>query len=250
VDDDRLSRAADPRTVAERFAGELTTLLNKTVCDDAYVGVTDRGDGTVAYGTGMWPKSPAQDQRLRTTGDCPCWLRIVGQLFLDGDGYLTVAKSAYVVSAGNPPAELFHYDYERNKADYPDAHMQVIAGSPAWDDFLTASGKKEGSLSKLHLPVGGKRYRPALEDILEALIAEHIVDPKPGWDRALNESRDEFRRRQLRAAIRRDPDTAIAALRDRGYTVYEPDRSADVIDLASRERRWPPKLGRGRRGRK
>lgn len=63
---------------------------------------------------------------------------------------------------------MFHYDYERDKADYPDAHMQVSAASAAWDELLAASGKKDGSLSKLHLPVGRMRCRPALEDILEA----------------------------------------------------------------------------------
>jgi hypothetical protein len=241
-----VTREADPRSVAEVFATDLTSLLNKTVCDTAYVGVTDRRDGSVAFGTGMWPGQTAQDVRLRATGDVPCWLRIVGQLFLDGDSYLTVAKSAYLVSAGNPPAELFHYDYERDKADYPDAHMQVIAGSDAWDELLTASGKREGSLSKLHLPVGGKRYRPALEDILEALIAEKILDPKPGWERVLEDNRVEFRRRQLRAAIRRDPDTAMAALRDRHYTVIEPDRSADVLPFKQREGRFS-KLKKRRR---
>ncbi|MEH1129590.1 hypothetical protein [Micromonospora sp. CPCC 206061] len=222
------------------------TLLNKTVCDDAYVGVVERPDATVAFGTGMWPGKPAQDVRMRTVGTCPCWLRIAGHLFLDSDAYLTVAKSAYVVSAGNPATELFHYDYERDKADYPDAHMQVLAGSAAWDELLIASGKKEGSLSKLHLPVGGKRYRPALEDILESLIAEEILDPKPGWERILEETRAEFRRRQLRAAIRRDPDTAVAALRNRGYTVIEPDRSADVLEFKPPQRKW---LGKGRKKR-
>jgi hypothetical protein len=150
---------------------------------------------------------------------------------LDPAGYLTVAKSAYVMLASEPPVELFHYDYERDKAHYPDAHMQVIAGSEIWARLLVASGKRPDSLGKLHLPVGGKRYRPALEDILESLIAEGILDPKVGWERVLEDGRAEFRRRQLKAAIRRDPDTAVAALQALGYKIVEPDRSGDVLEF-------------------
>ncbi|MFU8851129.1 hypothetical protein ACNAW0_09120 [Micromonospora sp. SL1-18] len=236
-----------PRSVAEGFAKDLIRLLNTTVCDDAYIGIVERPfDGTVSFGTGLWPGTAVQNIRMRTVGDCACWLRISGLLFLDPAGYLTVSKSAYVVLAGDPAVELFHYDYERDKADYPDAHMQVFAGGDAWDELLIASGKRADSLSKLHLPVGGKRYRPALEDILESLIAEGILEPKPGWERVLDDSRAEFRRRQLKAAIRRDPDTAMAALQALGYKIVEPDRSADVLEF-----RKPSKLrkqrGRGQR---
>jgi hypothetical protein len=224
-----VSREVGLRAVAEDFAEDLIGLLNRTVCDGVYIGVVLRPDGTAAFGTGVRPGSASADVPLRSVGACRCWLRVSGSVFLDPSGYLTVAKSAYVVSAGDPPTELFHYDYERDKDDYPDAHLQVCASSPAWDELLESSGRKAGSLSKVHLPVGGRRYRPALEDIIEALIAEAILDPRPGWQRVLNEHRAEFRRRQLRAAIRRDPDTAVAALQARGYRILEPDRSADVL---------------------
>jgi hypothetical protein len=84
------------------------------VCDNAYIGIIDRPfDGTVSFGTGLWPGVGVRDLRMRTVGSCPCWLRISGLLFLDPAGYLTVAKSAYVVLAGDPATELFNYDYER-----------------------------------------------------------------------------------------------------------------------------------------
>lgn len=235
-----------PRSVTEVFAKELINLLNHTVCEDAYVGVVDRPDGNVSFGTGLWPGTAPQYVRMRTRGTCPCWLRISGQVFLDPAGYLTVAKSAYVVSAGDPPVELFHYDYERDKPNYPDAHMQVLAGGPTWAELLAASGKNPDSLGKLHLPVGGKRYRPALEDIIEALIVEGILAPEAGWERVLEDGRSKFRRSQLKAAIRRDPDTAVAALQALNYTVIEPDRSAEVIEFKRPER---PKTRRWRPGR-
>lgn len=104
-----------------------------------------------------------------------------------------------MVSSGDPATELFHYDYERDKDDYPDAHMQIRASSDAWDHVLAASGIAPGSLHKLHLPVGGRRYRPALEDILEMLIVEGIVSPRPGWQKVIDDGREEFRGRQLAA---------------------------------------------------
>lgn len=236
-----------PRSVAEGFAKDLIRLLNSTVCEDAYVGTVERSfDDTVSFGTGLWPGTAAQNVRMRTVGDCPCWLRISGLLFLDPAGYLTVSKSAYMVLAGDPPVELFHYDYERDKPHYPDAHMQVSASGDTWEELLIASGKRADSLSKLHLPVGGKRYRPALEDILESLIAEGILEPKSGWERVLEDSRAEFRRRQLKAAIRRDPDTAVAALQALGYKIVEPDRSAEVLEFKRPSKsRW--RRGRGQR---
>jgi hypothetical protein len=71
--------------------------------------------------------------------------------------------------------------------------------------------------------VGGRRYRPALEDILEALITEKILDGKPGWPRVIDASRENFGRLQLRAAIARNPEIARAALESMGYQVLPPE---------------------------
>ena len=70
---------------------------------------------------------------------------------------------------------------------------------------------------------------------------EGIIVPHPGWKRILDADRDEFRRRQLRAAIRNDPDTAVAALRKLKYDVREPDLAPsdpaqNVVDISKRPR--------------
>ncbi|NMO57491.1 hypothetical protein HH310_40770 [Actinoplanes sp. TBRC 11911] len=125
-------------------------------------------------------------------------------------------------------------DYERDKVDYPDAHVQINARSEAWDALLVASGKERGSLGKLHLPTGGRRYRPSIEDVLEMLIDEGVLDPKPGTRNRLAASREKFQRRQLRAAIRRDPLAAVLELRDAGYEIREPDQvAAPVVPIGS-----------------
>jgi hypothetical protein len=107
--------------------------------------------------------------------------------------------------------------------------------------LLKAVGRPKDDLSKIHLPVGGRRFRPALEDVLEALIDERIVSGSPIWRDVLNESRDEFRRRQLKAAIRREPDVAAAALRALRYTVEEPTPTSNVRSMLNRARRGKSK---------
>jgi hypothetical protein len=74
----------------------------------------------------------------------------------------------------------------------------------------------------LHLPVGGRRFRPSLEDVIEFLIVERIASPRDGWEAALNASRDAFLERQLRAAVRRKPESAVAQLEEMGYRVSRP----------------------------
>lgn len=224
---------------ARRFASSLAQMLNRTVCDHAFVGVIERPDGKFAFGTELYSNNRARPVQMRTTGDVPCWLTVVGQVYLDEDGFLAVDKSSYQVSAGKPPVELFHYDYERDKPNHPDAHLQINVSGDAWDELLTASGRRKGTVGKLHLPVGGRRYRVSLEDVIEALVAEGILAPLPGWKDALDASRGEFRRTQLRAAVRRDPSTAAAELIRLGYDVRTPDQvGAPVIPLREQRRRF------------
>jgi len=58
--------------------------------------------------------------------------------------------------------------------------MQVRGESSAVQ-LLNERLEMSRSLEKLHFPVGGRRYRPALEDIVEFLIAEGYVQHREGW---------------------------------------------------------------------
>ncbi len=233
-----MSRKPDVLKLTKDFAEGVKGLLNGTVCDSAHIGVFARPDGRASLGTGMRAYGRATPVRLRTVGDVPLWLNVVCGTFLDDRGYLTVKSSAYTLSAVTQDDELLHYDYERDKDDYPDAHLQVRAGSAAWDALLAASGKGTGSLHKIHLPVGGRRYRPALEDVLEALITEGIVEPRgSSWQRVIDAGREKFRERQLAAAVRRQPEIAAAALRDEGYKVSDGPSTGVVVGLREWGRR-------------
>ncbi|WP_215547552.1 hypothetical protein [Amycolatopsis sp. CA-230715] len=130
--------------------------------------------------------------------------------------HLMVESSVFTVSLTEDPSRpLFHYDYERDKGDgYPEAHLQICASSPDWDQAgirLDGSGRL---LEKLHLPVGGRRFRPAVEDIIEFLVCEQLAEGRPGWRTAVEEGRQRFQEKQLRAAVRKHPDVARAALEE------------------------------------
>lgn len=77
-----------------------------------------------------------------------------------------------------------------------------------------------GSGGDVHIPVGGSRFRPCLEDVLEMLIKEFGIDHADhGWRTALAEGRARWRKYQLMAAITDDPSTAVAKLRELGHSV-------------------------------
>jgi len=91
-------------------------------------------------------------------------------------------------------------------------HLHVHGRSEALAR-LASAGWGDRSSSRLHLPVGGRRFRPCLEDIIEVCIVEKIVKPqRENWKEILDTYRDAFYRKQLKSAVRRDPHAAVSAL--------------------------------------
>lgn len=52
--------------------------------------------------------------------------------------------------------------------------------------------------------------------MIEFLITEKLVTPRNGWQEKVEKGRQSFQKHQLRAAVRQDPDTVMAFLRDEG----------------------------------
>ncbi|MCK1794985.1 hypothetical protein MTQ01_02895 [Streptomyces sp. XM4193] len=77
-------------------------------------------------------------------------------------------------------------------------------------------------LSEMHLPVGGHRMRPSLEDVLLFLYREFRVNVEPNWREVVDGHLREYRRVQLRAAVRDAPEEAADVLRGLGYEVALP----------------------------
>jgi len=144
------------------------------------------------------------------------WMETSYGLCMDPESqYLTVVSSYVGIYANDRDRSMLcHVEDERNKPRYAEAHVQIGAQCPALARWRLTDGTTGRALHDLHFLVGGRRYRPALEDAIEFLIVEKLAAPRPGWDKPLNKSRDEFRRRQLRAAIRRDLPTATQAVKD------------------------------------
>jgi hypothetical protein len=126
---------------------------------------------------------------------------------------MVVSSFVSLCSDKDLDSELLHYDYERGKADgYPEAHVQVCASTPVWETFAQGRSLGDLPLAKLHLPVGGRRYRPTLEDIIDFLVTENLADGHPGWTEQVALGRTRFLERQLGAAVRRHPEVARKAL--------------------------------------
>lgn len=196
------------------FAQELQRTLNATICRDVRIKAVQRPFESVpvfTLGSGLSRDNLTQPTGfpVRVDNKKPrIWMNLSYQVHLDDEGrYLTVHKSyCGIFSDEELETCLCHFDYEREKDKYTSAHVQVHGQSPALE-ALNRVGDEKRPLEKLHFPVGGRRFRPSLEDIIEFLVAERLADGREGWEQVVEEGRDKFQRNQLRAAIRRN--TAI-----------------------------------------
>lgn len=144
--------------------------------------------------------------------------------------YLAVESSRVrvVLGAKIKVEPLFRYEFLRVvRGRVPTAHLHVHAhrDSFTWLVGRTADPDDDHvpQLSDLHFPLGGARFRPCLEDVLETLIEEFAVDTqRPDARAMLVEGRILWRERQLRAAVRDDLEVAAMVLRANGYTVVGP----------------------------
>ncbi|MEV4534579.1 hypothetical protein AB0J82_12195 [Asanoa sp. NPDC049518] len=63
---------------------------------------------------------------------------------------------------------------------------------------------------------------------MQAIVAEFNVDCPTGWEAAVKEGREEWRRTQLRAAVRDAPADAAEVLDRMGYKIAPPDAGAPI----------------------
>lgn len=154
--------------------------------------------------------------------------------------YLAVADSRISVSATASSEPLLRYEYMRAPTStMAGAHFQVHAHRDAFTYVMTQcgngstrgkrrraaadDGKRVPQLSDLHLPLGGPRFRPCLEDILQMLVDEMGVDAPPTADAALADGRARWRRMQIGASVRDCPEMAARVLAELGYAVKPPN---------------------------
>ena len=206
---------------AARFATELGDLLNGTITTGVRLtSVLVRGTAVVGYqikATDLTTVGiPVTLGSKQPTGYLGLSFRLVPD---EHKQFLMVQSSVagfFVDAELDRP--LMHYDFERDKGDgYPEAHLQVDADSEAWNELCVRVGIGDRPLAKLHFPVGGRRFRPTVEELIDFLVTEVHVDALPGWTAKVQAGRELFEERQRRAAIRRRPEWALDQLRKMGH---------------------------------
>jgi hypothetical protein len=216
---------------ARLFADDVSELLNGTITHGVRLTavIAHRKDAPpimqIAYGISR------NDPRARviplTLGnrEAHAFLWVAYFLQLDPEErYAAVTKSGYGLYLDeNRTQMLVHWDYDRVPSKmYPAAHVQVNAESAYFETLCRLARERLGKdcpdreLRDAHFPVGGRRFRPSLEDVVEFLVVEELVDARPDWRNMLDSHRQQWDERQLRAAVRRNPDVAIEQLQEDG----------------------------------
>lgn len=144
---------------------------------------------------------------------------------------------------------LLRFEYVRDWKEPPGAHIQVHAHRDEMAYLLRLADRgrpKEGhrrrklpKLSEMHIPVGGHRMRPSLEDILLFLKREFAIDTAPTWRTTIDEHLRGWRDLQVKAATRDSPEAAAEVLRLLGYTVAPPKLGQQRSNPESVKLYWP-----------
>lgn len=225
------------RLQAERFAEDLTATI-RVVAPEAspFTAMSVEGSDRISV-----RQSPKEGVALSVAETVLLSLKAGFTCCADSRGeYLTIESSSFQVFAGGRASgePIFRYEYLRQNSSVPAAHLHVHAHRDAFTYTMTKVGdtsrrarrRSESdaipSVQDLHFPLGGHRFRPCLEDILEMLIDEFGVDHSADAMEELRAGRVRWRQIQLQSAIRDDPGTAAQALRSMGFSV-EPARAGE-----------------------
>lgn len=224
---------------ANEFAVTLTEVINGTVSNGIEFVVTPLEGEEIAW---IFPKdsSPSKLELIpiqvggSTAENSRLWLNVWFKVKFDSDSqYLTVQQSLFsFVLDKQSERPAVRIEYDRDKGYEPDdrdqgihrrgaAHVQIhgVSEEIAYIQGLNGT-KKLRNLSKFHIPVGGRRFRPSLEDFIEFLRLEDLISElHSGWQDVLIKHRAKWLEIQLRSAIRSDPDTAAEVLRTMGFLV-------------------------------
>jgi hypothetical protein len=228
---------------AEGFAAILTEVVNGTVATGVQFVVTPfQGPTSLAW---VYPEgsTPASLELVPISaglkdGQAPrLWLRTSFQVRLDASGeHLAVRQSVFALVIDEKTTRpAIRVEYDRDQGSEPDdavpgrhrrsaAHVQIHGASEelAYVQGLNGDTPMRG-LERFHIPVGGRRFRPSLEDFIEFLWAERLIPAMhDGWPDVLSRHRSNWLALQLRAAVRNDPTAAAAQLESMGYSITPP----------------------------
>lgn len=69
---------------------------------------------------------------------------------------------------------VFRVEYDRNATSKPQAHVHIHAESVELGWIYGSAGLALPNMHEIHFPVGGKRFRPTVEDLLLFLHRENL----------------------------------------------------------------------------
>ena len=228
--------SSDLAAKAQEFADELTATLRQVVpaCDPLRARVHETPQGARVYVV----QEPDTGLPLAVDGEPLLTLKLLNLCSWDRpQRFLAIDESWVKVYAGGEASgePLFRYEYVRYPGrEQPSAHLQIHAHRDGITYVMTRAGRgsRRGraradsaavpAMRELHFPLGGPRYRPCIEDVLEMLVCELGVDCSEEGREALRLARAAWRRKQLAAAVRDAPETAADALAELGYHVEWP----------------------------
>lgn len=220
-------RRPDLARQAREFAGEISTALNGTVTDGVRLSIFMNASGRAVIGYRANKNKPLGEPITLTTSRAPgrLSLDVLHTLDLDESGqFLTTNMSTYTLKEIDSNEPIVTYDYTRDPPnEYPEAHFHLHGESDVIRNMLQRCERGFDKPSDLHFPVGGRRFRPCLEDLIEFCVLERLVTPREGWQTALERSRKRYRARQLQAAVRRHQVQAAEVFKREGWRVSEPD---------------------------
>ena len=201
---------------AHDFAAEITELLRATFREAPSALAEISGSRAVVRTDGPVP--------LFIKGQERATLKIRLQCQLDSRGtWLAVEASGITITSTVDRTPVFRFEYVRKPKSVPSAHLQTHAHRGALSELLAHAEHPDAhDMSALHIPLGGSRFRPCLEDVVEFIARELQCDVLEGWEEAVNDGRRRWRERQVRAVVRDWQGDAVAALRDLGYSVEPP----------------------------
>lgn len=228
---------AELERASQEFAEELTSTVH-AVAPDCEVFKARSVEGGKRFTVKQQPETGIP---LLVNGEPLLMLKVNYRCAWDGEGtFMAIDKSSIgVFAAASEKQPLFRYEYERNASTVPSAHIHIHAHRDAFTYVMARSGhgtrrgaaRAQGSsvpvMQEIHFPVGGHRFRPCLEDVLEMLLDEFGVDGARDARVELKKGRMRWRQTQTKSVVRDDPQSAIAALEDLGYDVTLRDGEAE-----------------------
>jgi hypothetical protein len=206
---------------AEEFGEETASLLRNVLPDAPPIAVIQSGNHYVIRPGTENKKSGIP---LSINGERLATLDIFVACKLDSfRAHLAVDSSSFTLSADVDRTPILRFEYERDMNKAPHAHVHVHAHRGALSHLLSQAGNVDAhDMSSMHIPVGGSRLRPCLEDMIQFLIVECGFSAHEGWRENLERGRELWRRRQLSAMVRAVPSEAVRVLSGMGYKLEPP----------------------------